>query len=44
MDFIHRLGNEHPQTAVSIHVYGIDSARISSHVNRKLAVKLEVQA
>jgi predicted metal-dependent enzyme (double-stranded beta helix superfamily) len=44
MDFIHRLGNEHPQTAVSIHVYGIDSARISSHVNRKLAVKLEVNA
>lgn len=44
MDFIHRLGNEHAQTAVSIHVYGIDSARISSHVNRKLAVKLEVEA
>lgn len=44
MDFIHRLGNEQVQTAVSIHVYGIDSARISSHVNRKLAVKLEVNA
>jgi len=44
MDFIHRLGNEQAQSAVSIHVYGIDSARISSHVNRKLAVKLEVQA
>lgn len=43
MDFIHRLGNEHEQTAVSIHVYGIDSARISSHVNRKLAVKLEAK-
>jgi len=42
MDFIHRLGNEQAQTTVSIHVYGIDSARISSHVNRKLAVKLEV--
>lgn len=44
MDFIHRLGNERKQTAVSIHVYGIDSARISTHVNRKLAVKLEVGA
>lgn len=44
MDFIHRLGNEKEQIAVSIHVYGIDSARISSHVNRKLAVKLEVEA
>jgi predicted metal-dependent enzyme (double-stranded beta helix superfamily) len=44
MDFIHRLGNEQAQTAVSIHVYGIDSARISSHVNRKLAVKLDVKA
>lgn len=42
MDFIHRLGNERAQTAVSIHVYGIDAARISSHVNRKLALKLEV--
>lgn len=44
MDFIHRLGNEQAQTAVSIHVYGIDSARISSHVNRKLAVKLKIEA
>jgi predicted metal-dependent enzyme (double-stranded beta helix superfamily) len=44
MDFIHRLGNEHAQTAVSIHVYGIDAARISSHVNRKLNVKLELDA
>lgn len=44
MDFIHRLGNEQEQTAVSIHVYGIDAARISTHVNRKLAVKLEVNA
>jgi len=44
MDFIHRLGNEHAQTAVSIHVYGIDAARISSHVNRKLTVKLELDA
>jgi predicted metal-dependent enzyme (double-stranded beta helix superfamily) len=42
MDFIHRLGNEQAQTAVSIHVYGIDSERISSHVNRKLTVKLDV--
>lgn len=44
MDFIHRLGNEQAQTAVSVHVYGIDAARISTHVNRKLAVKLEVGA
>lgn len=44
MDFIHRLGNEQEHTAVSIHVYGIDAARISSHVNRKLAVKLAVSA
>ena len=44
MDFIHRLGNEQKPTAVSIHVYGIDAARISTHVNRKLAVKLEVNA
>lgn len=38
MDFIHRLSNEGDRTAVSIHVYGIDSTRISSHVNRILAV------
>lgn len=38
MDFIHRLSNEQDQTAVSIHVYGIDSARISTHVNRMVAL------
>jgi len=38
MDFIHRLSNEGDHTAVSIHVYGIDATRISSHVNRILAV------
>jgi len=38
MDFIHRLSNEGDHTTVSIHVYGIDATRISSHVNRILAV------
>lgn len=42
MDFIHRLSNEHEQTAVSIHVYGIDSARISTHVNRMVALAHEI--
>ena len=44
MEFIHRLENEQAETAVSIHVYGIDSARIGTHVNRKLPVKLEMSA
>lgn len=39
LDFIHRLGNEGDYTAVSIHVYGIDAARISTHVNRKMPTK-----
>jgi len=42
MDFIHRLSNEREQTAVSIHVYGIDSARISTHVNRMVALAHEI--
>jgi len=43
MDFIHRLHNEGDQTAVSIHVYGMDEARISSHVNRVLAVSFRAE-
>ena len=43
MDFIHRLHNEGDQTAVSIHVYGMDVARISSHVNRMMAVSLRAE-
>lgn len=39
LDFIHRLGNEGDYTAVSIHVYGIDAARISTHVNRTMPTK-----
>jgi len=42
MDFIHRLSNESAQTAISIHVYGIDSARISTHVNRMVAMAHEI--
>ena len=40
LEMIHRLGNAHTQAgvlAVSMHVYGIDSERSSSHVNRVLA-------
>jgi predicted metal-dependent enzyme (double-stranded beta helix superfamily) len=40
LDFIHRLGHagqEGAQPAVSLHVYGIDSERIGTHVNRALA-------
>jgi hypothetical protein len=43
MDFIHRLHNDGDQTAVSIHVYGMDEARISSHVNRIMAVSLRAE-
>ena len=42
MDFIHRLSNESEQTAVSIHVYGVDAARIGTHVNRMVALKHEI--
>jgi predicted metal-dependent enzyme (double-stranded beta helix superfamily) len=40
LELIHRLGNashEDPLPAVSLHVYGIDSERVSTHVNRVLA-------
>jgi predicted metal-dependent enzyme (double-stranded beta helix superfamily) len=43
MDFIHRLHNEGDKTVVSIHVYGIDAARMSTHVNRMMAVSLRAE-
>jgi predicted metal-dependent enzyme (double-stranded beta helix superfamily) len=39
LELIHRLGNashDDPAPAVSLHVYGIDSERVSTHVNRVL--------
>ncbi len=37
LEFIHRLGNQASEPAVSIHVYGMDVGRIGTHVNRVLA-------
>ena len=40
LEVIHRLGNaaqQDPDPAVSLHVYGVDSERVSTHVNRVLA-------
>lgn len=37
LEFIHRLGNQTSEPAVSIHVYGMDAGRIGTHVNRVLA-------
>jgi hypothetical protein len=40
LELIHRLGNasyDDPLPALSLHVYGVDSERVSSHVNRVLA-------
>jgi len=34
LDEIHRLGNAGARPAISLHVYGVDSARIATHVNR----------
>ena len=31
---IHRLGNPHPTTAVSLHVYGVDAPDVATRVNR----------
>ncbi len=39
LELIHRLGNashDDPEPAVSLHVYGIDAERVSTHVNRVL--------
>ena len=34
LEEIHRLGNRGSDCAVSVHVYGIDGKRVTSHVNR----------
>jgi len=34
LDQIHRLGNSGDRPAISIHVYGVEQERISTHVNR----------
>ena len=34
IDQIHRLGNAGARPAISLHVYGVGSARIATHVNR----------
>ena len=34
LDQVHKLGNNTDRPAVSIHVYGLDGARVSTHVNR----------
>jgi predicted metal-dependent enzyme (double-stranded beta helix superfamily) len=34
LDQIHRLGNSGAEPAISIHVYGVDGARVRTHVNR----------
>jgi predicted metal-dependent enzyme (double-stranded beta helix superfamily) len=36
LEQIHRLGNAGRESAISIHVYGVESAQICSHVNRVL--------
>ena len=36
LDQIHRLGNAGVLPAISLHVYGIESGRIGTHVNRKV--------
>jgi predicted metal-dependent enzyme (double-stranded beta helix superfamily) len=36
LDQIHRLGNAGVLPAVSLHVYGVESGRIGTHVNRKV--------
>jgi predicted metal-dependent enzyme (double-stranded beta helix superfamily) len=38
LDQIHRLGNAGVLPAVSLHVYGVESGRIGTHVNRKVDV------
>lgn len=43
MECIHRLSNDTEHTAVSIHVYGIDAARISTHVNRMVDVRHDIR-
>jgi len=38
LDTIHRLRNASEDLAVSIHVYGVDAPRVSTHVNRIAAL------
>ncbi|WP_292453825.1 cysteine dioxygenase family protein [Methylibium sp.] len=38
LEEIHRLGNRGDDWAVSVHVYGVDGTRVSSHVNRVVTV------
>ena len=38
LDQVHRLGNAGVLPAISLHVYGVESGRVGTHVNRKVAV------
>jgi len=38
LEHIHRLRNDTNQTAISIHVYGVDGPRSTTHVNRLVAL------
>jgi predicted metal-dependent enzyme (double-stranded beta helix superfamily) len=38
LEQIHRLGNGGSVPAISLHVYGVDGARIGTHVNRLMDV------
>ena len=41
LEDIHRLGNAESRVAVSIHVYGVDGARVATHVNRIVDAELQ---
>ena len=41
LDQIHRLGNSGTTPAISIHVYGVERERVSTHVNRVLETEDE---
>jgi len=36
LDQVHRLGNAGVLPAVSLHIYGVESGRVGTHVNRKV--------
>jgi predicted metal-dependent enzyme (double-stranded beta helix superfamily) len=38
LDEIHRLGNAGVLPAISLHIYGVESGRVGTHVNRKVDV------
>jgi hypothetical protein len=38
LDQIHRLGNAGVRPAISLHIYGVGSGRIKTHVNRTVDV------